>query len=238
MYSSDGSGTIGPNFTITNDADCSADAWVAIDATYLYVAFKVNDDILVPTGAFASYELDSPDLFIGLYDWKKAMHTTYQRGSQPDYQIRFNEGVARNDDYTNEYDSLLVEGPNYYYGELFPTGYVVEARIPLNDMAMLRKRPDAVTDTISVGYGDRIPIDFGINDNDGTGREGLLFYSPRNNDQGHANPSVWSYTWITDWYANDVENENEVKIKMNDDDLCRLLMMMMNDGDDDDDDDE
>lgn len=208
MYSSDGTGTIGPNFTITDDADCSADAWVAIDANYLYVAFKVNDDVLTPTGTFQSYELDSPDLFIGLYDWKKAMHTTYQRGSQPDYQIRFNEGVARNDDYTNEYDSLLVEGPNYFYGELFPTGYVVEAKISLNDMAFLRKRPDAITDTISVGYGDRIPIDFGINDNDGTGREGLLFYSPRNNDQGHANPSLWSHTWITDWYANDVENEN------------------------------
>jgi hypothetical protein len=35
MYSSDGTGTIAPNFTITNDADCSADAWVAIDANYL-----------------------------------------------------------------------------------------------------------------------------------------------------------------------------------------------------------
>jgi len=199
IKSSDGTGTIQTGFTITNDADCSAEAYISIDSDNLYVAFKVNDDILVPTGTFASYELDAPDLFIGLYDSNLGTHSTYLRGSTPDYQLRFNKTSVRNDDYTSELDSLLIEGPNYYYGELFPTGYVIEAKIPLVDLATLRKRPDAAIDTIKIKKGDKIPIDFGINDNDGTSREGLLFYSPRNNDQGHNNPSLWTYTWLTDW---------------------------------------
>lgn len=209
LYPEDGSGTICPGFVISNNADCSADMWVAVDQNYLYYAAQINDDVFYPVDPnFSSWELDSPDLFIGLYDWKKAMHTTYQRGSQPDYQIRFNEGVARNDDYTCEYDSLLVEGENYYFGELFPIGYVIEARIPLNDLALLRKRPEAITDTIDIQFGDRLPIDFGINDNDGSGRQGLLFYSNKNNDQGHNNPSVWSYTWLGNWTG--IEEEGEI----------------------------
>jgi hypothetical protein len=202
LYPSNGSATISPGFVVTNDADCSADMWVAIDLNYLYYAALIYDDIFYPVDpALSSWQLDSPDLFIGLYDWKQAMHTTYQRGSEPDYQIRFNEGVARNDDYTCEYDSLLVEGENYYFGELAPIGYVVEARISLNDLATLRKRPEALTDTINIKLGDRVPIDFGINDNEGTAtvREGLIFYSSTNNDAGHNNPAVWSYTWVTGW---------------------------------------
>ena len=42
------SGYIVTNTTIDGDADCSANAWVAVDATYLYVAFDVFDDIVVP----------------------------------------------------------------------------------------------------------------------------------------------------------------------------------------------
>jgi hypothetical protein len=207
MFPSDGSGTISPFTTITNDDDCSAEAWVAIDANYLYVAFNVYDDLLYPTGLPDSWKLDSPELFIGLYDWKQAMHTTYLRGTTPDYQIRFLEGRIRNDDYTSECDSMVLEGPDYYYNENFPTGYVVEARIPLVDLATKRDRATAETDVISVGYGDRLPIDFAVNDNDdGTDREGLLFYSSRNNDAGHYNPSVWSYTWLTDWVL-DAEDE-------------------------------
>ena len=208
MFSSDGSGTISPFTTITDDADCSAEAWVAIDANYLYVAFNVFDDLLYPTGLTDSWKLDSPELFIGLYDWKQSMHTSYLRGSTPDYQIRFLEGRIRNDDYTSECDTMTLEGENYFYGENFPTGYVVEARIPLVDLATKRDRVDAETDVISVGYGARLPIDFAINDNDdGTDREGLLFYSPRNNDAGHYNPSVWSYTWLTDWWVTGAEDE-------------------------------
>ena len=48
MFPSDGSGHIVTNQTIDGDADLSVLAYVAADANYLYVAFDVTDDIVVP----------------------------------------------------------------------------------------------------------------------------------------------------------------------------------------------
>ncbi len=216
MNPEDGTGHIHTNTIITDSSDLNAKAWVAIDANYLYVAFDVDDDIFYPVdpgGVLASYLLDSPDLFIGLYDFRGLPHTTYQRGSKPDYHIRFNELLARNDHSSSEYDSLLVEGENYFFGEkLFPVpGYVVEARISLWDLA--NKRDPGVTgiDTINVQHGFRVPIDFAINDNDNSaGREGLMFYSATNNDLGWNNPSLLSYTWIGDWVLSADDEEMPV----------------------------
>lgn len=220
MYPSDGTGTICPGYTITNDADCSADAWVAVDQNYLYIAFNVSDDVFYPVEqGLESYKLDSPDLFMGFYNWKNTMHTSYQRGNTPDYHLRFNEGVIRIDNSNAQCDSLLVEGANYYFGENFPFGYIVEAKIALSDLATKRNDGYTGTDVINIHYADRLPIDFGINDNDGTGREGLLFYSPKNNDAGWSNPSVWSYTWLNNWWAADVDNPgavvNEFRLSQN-----------------------
>jgi len=208
MYVSDGTATVAPNMTVTNDADCSADLWLAIDANYLYFAAMVNDDVFFPVqSGTASYLLDSPDLFIGMYDWKQSMHSTYQRGAEPDYHLRFNEGVARNDHSSSQCDSLLLEGADYYFGELFPTGYVVEARISLVDLATKRNGGNTGIDVIDVAHGDRIPVDFGINDNDGTGREGLIFYSKINGDNGWQYPNLWSHTWIGDWVVGVEDDE-------------------------------
>ena len=214
MNPEDGTGHIHTNTVITDSTDLNAKAWVAIDANYLYVAFDVDDNIFFPVDpSLASYLLDSPDLFIGLYDYRGLPHTTYQRGSKPDYHVRFNELLARNDHSSCEYDSLLVEGENYFFGEkLFPVpGYVVEARISLNDLALKRDNAGTNPDTIHVEHGFRVPIDFAINDNDNTGtREGLMFYSATNNDQGWNNPSLLSYTWIGDWVLSADDEEQVV----------------------------
>jgi len=207
MYKAMGTANVAPGLTVTSDADCSADLWLAIDANYLYFAAQVNDDFYFPVqSGTASYLLDSPDLFIGLYDWKQSMHTTYQRGVEPDYHLRFNEAVVRNDHSSSQCDSLLLEGADYYFGELFPTGYVVEARISLVDLATKRNGGNTGTDVIDVAHGDRIPVDFGINDNDGTGREGLIFFSKFNQDHGWEFPNLWTHTWIGDWVVG-VEDE-------------------------------
>jgi hypothetical protein len=209
MYVSDGSGHIATNTTIDNDADLSADAYIAIDQTYLYIAFDVNDNTFVPVDPTKpSYELDAPDIYIGLYDYKHAKHTSYQRGNTPDYHLRFNEGLIRSDESNSVCDSMVVEGPNYWYGENFPNGYRVEARVPLTDLATKRNDGYTGTDVISFGYGYRIAFDLGINDNDGSGREGMLFYSSLDNDGGWNNPTVWTHTWITNWWLVDVENPN------------------------------
>jgi hypothetical protein len=51
----------------------------------------------------------------------------YYRGSEPDYHIRFNEQLARNDDGTASYDSLLLKDQIISFGEN-SLGYTVEQK--------------------------------------------------------------------------------------------------------------
>ncbi len=211
MFPSDGSATIHTNTFVDSDEDCSAEAYVAIDAAnkMMYVAFNVNDDVIGhnPDPAFASYGNDSPDLFIGLYDQRGPKHVAYRRGSEPDYHLRFNMDLAREDHWDAETDSLLVAGTaDYYWGEKFPAGYIVEARISFDLLANKRDNPANIKDTIpELKEGFRIPIDFSMNDNDGNGaaepwvaREGILFYSSSNQDRGWEKPWTWTNTWLGD----------------------------------------
>ncbi|MBZ0181278.1 MAG: T9SS type A sorting domain-containing protein [Melioribacteraceae bacterium] len=55
----------------------------------------------------------------------------------------------------------------------------------------------------------RIPLDYAFNDADATGeREGILTYSPNNEDQSWNNVSRWTYTWIGDQMV-DVDSDEE-----------------------------
>jgi len=58
----------------------------------------------------------------------------------------------------------------------------------------------------------RIPIDFAINDADATGeREGILTYSPFNEDQSWQDVSRWLYTWYgASWTGVEADGENVV----------------------------
>ena len=190
MFISEGNGYKVTNTTITNDADCSAKAWVAVDATYLYVAFEVFDDIFVPDAQGQSYLNDAPDIYLGLYDWRGAPHTSYRRGAEPDYHFRF----AYNRVLMDNLGGVTVDslGENYYFGEAFGSGYRVEYRISWVDLAVVGN-----DDVFSPVEGYRIPIDYSINDADATNsREGILTYSINNEDQSWGDVSRWSHTWI------------------------------------------
>lgn len=215
MFLSDGSAFLSPNFKVDGDADLSAEAYLAMDGQYLYAAFDVNDDIVAPDETYrdytdASYALDSPDLLFGLYDLaKNEPHSVYQRGSKSDQFIRFNKLRARNDHSSNVEDTLLVAGTeNYYWGEKFTGGYVVEARIPWTLLETRRNSPTVQNrDTINVHAGWKIPFNITLNDNDGRiapdyvggdNRQGLMHWSPFDRGAGWNNPSLWMYTWIGD----------------------------------------
>ena len=185
-----GGGYIVTNTIIDGDADLSLDVYLAVDDTYLYVAMDVEDDVVSTTND-TTYKNDSPDLFIGLYNWHGLPHTSYKRGSEPDYHFRFAYDRALVDGLANG-DSLLVPGTEYSWEEKFPTGYTVEARIPWQ--LLVDRFGDNLFTPIE---GMRIPLDFSINDADATGtREGILTYSPINEDQSWNNVSLWLYTWI------------------------------------------
>jgi hypothetical protein len=192
-------GTANVILNVDNDNDCSAEVKIAIDDTYLYVMMDVTDDYVHWNDAINSYENDAPDLYIGLYNMRKS-HVNYLRGETPDYHLRFGKFWIRNDRSESQCDTMIANGTaNYYYGEKFPSGYIIEARIPLVDLALKRNPGIVSNDVINWKVGDRIPFDIGINDNDnGLVREGIIFYSPTNRDAGWWNVASWTYTWISD----------------------------------------
>jgi hypothetical protein len=189
----------------SNDEDLGFDVYMAVDNTYLYVAFDVEDDIVSYQDPSTNYQ-DSPDFHIGLYNYHGAPHTSYKRIEQPDYLIRFAQSRALIDMITGG-DSLLVSGTDYFWGESFPSGYTIEARISWTSLA--EKSGDNVFEPVE-GY--RIPVDIMFNDADATGaRESMLHLSPYSNGNSWADPSDWVYTWIGNiWEPVGVEDEGNV----------------------------
>ncbi len=216
MSAMDGSAFLAANTTVDSDADLKVTAYLAMDATYLYVAFDIEDDVVVwkPESELASYLVDCPDLFIGLYDWHGKPHGAYQRGAQPDYHLRFSKNRCLIDGANA--DSLLLPGTvDYFWGEKFPTGYTIEARLSWETLAKKRNVGQTNFDDIFVPQkGMRIPIDFSVNDNDTqegtTNREGIMCLSPLNNDNSWSTTARWTYTWISDQWTVGV-NDNPVK---------------------------
>lgn len=211
MKMSDGSGTLVTNQKIDNDADLSVLSYLAVDKDYLYVAFDITDDVVAAgkEAAADSWLRDCPDLFLGLYNYHGATHSAYLRGNTPDYHFRFNNDRVIFDNPGS--DSLLMAGTNYKFQEKLSGGYTIEAKISLSDIAKKRTGGFTGTDQVFVPVdGMRIPIDFSVNDNDGTGREGILTYSPANQDQSWGDFSRWTYTWVgTKMYVTGVQITNE-----------------------------
>jgi hypothetical protein len=204
-----------PNKLVTNDADLSVNAYLAVDATNLYVAFDVTDDHVVAdtSGVTADYMNDSPDLFIGLYDWRGKHHDGYARGATPDYHLRFSKNRIWID---NAGVELMHRGnPNYAWVEKSLTsGYVVEAKIPLALLAS-KIAGDAV---FTPKLGMRIPIDFAINDRDdptnpaggADARHAIMCYSTITNDNSWQAQYFWTNTWLGNAWVTGVQQTGDV----------------------------
>jgi hypothetical protein len=203
-----------PDSKVDNDADISAKAYIAIDQQYLYVAFDIDDDIVNAEVKTESYLNDCPDLFIGLYDAHGIPHTSYGRSKYPDYHLRFNKAALRLDTPNLVVAKLLEPGANYYWETKFPTGYIIEAKIPLADLMNKRDNSTDALDQIYVKEGFRIPIDFTLNDNDSGNRDAIVTYSVDNKDQSWADVSRWVNTWIGDkWEAITSVEDDELPVE-------------------------
>ncbi len=206
---SNGTGFLVTNQVISNDADCSAKAYVAIDKTNLYVAFDVTDDIVSFNPSLSTYLNDCADLFLGFYNWHGVSHVSLKRGAQPDYHFRFAKDRLLID---GGADSILVPGANYFWGEKFVGGYTIEAKIPLANLAARSK------DTLfTPAAGMRLPMDIIINDADATGqREGILTWSPFSEDHSYEDVSRWLYNWIGNkWNPDAVTPETKAGLTYN-----------------------
>ena len=190
-----------PNFPIADSLDLSVKAYVAMDATNLYVAFDVVDNVVAVDTTKNDYEQDCPDIFIGLYDWKGKRHDGYARGATPDYHLRFSKNRIRIDNDGGPVLTYATTGnPNYIWKEKTLTpGYIVEVKIPFATLAAALAGKNDVTFVPKPGM--RIPIDFAINDRDdpsATGpRKGIMVYSPLSNDDSWKAMFYWSNTWTS-----------------------------------------
>ncbi|MFH1194258.1 MAG: sugar-binding protein [bacterium] len=206
---SEGNGFPVANGSFDGDADCSILAYLAMDHDYFYFAADATDDFYSWIQRGDPWMNDCIDLFIGLFDSHNTYFTGYSRGATPHYQMRFDEEKV-----TCDYsDSLLLIGANYYFGQKFASGYILEAKIPFVDIA--RKRNDGydwAVDSIFVPMeGMKIPIDFSINDADATGdREFILAFSPYNEDKSWEDPSRWLYTWIGNSMVGGIEDVSDL----------------------------
>jgi len=197
IIQSEGTGFVVANSSFDGDQDCSALAYIAFDNDNLYFAVDVTDDIYSWTSRTDPWMNDAVDLFIGLFDSHNTNFSSYQRGATPHYQMRFDEQKVTCDGS----DSLLFIGSNYFFLQKFTPGYIIEAKIPLLDIAKKRNyNYTGIRDSVFHPVeGMKIPIDFSINDADATGNRELVFtYSPFNEDQSWNNTSRWLWTWIGD----------------------------------------
>ena len=196
VINSEGTGFLAANGSFDGDQDFNALVYLAMDSENLYFAADVTDDIYSWTKRGDPWMNDAINFYIGLFDSHNTSFSVYKRGTTPHYEIRLDEEKV-----TIGYsDSLLFPGANYYFGQKALTpGYLIEAKIPLIDLA--QKRDFGYTGTKDSVFhpaeGMKIPIDFSFNDADATGNRELVFtYSPYNQDQSWNDPSRWLWTWI------------------------------------------
>jgi hypothetical protein len=191
-----------PNGQLNDSLDLSVKAYLAIDATNLYVAFDVVDDMISTDTTGTNYQQDSPDLFIGLYDWRGKKHSGYAHGKTPDYHLRFNSNQIFLD---NGAKVMMYPGANYVWKKkTLSSGYIVEAKMPWT----LFSGTVAEDSLFSPKEGMRIPIDFSINDRDSkTDRDAILCYSPLNDDNSWEHMYRWTHTWIGSKWTTGVKQD-------------------------------
>jgi len=224
LYVSDGSGTVVTNTNVPSDAVSSGDIYVAVDNTYLYVAGHINTDNIVFNPAQSSWFNTATDIFLGLYNAHGAVHTSLLAGAQPDYHLRLAEDRVIIDNKST--DSLVVPGPNYYWGSRFPdplAGYNFEVKISWQDLAHKRNGGNTGTDNVFVPLvGTRVPFDIELSSVSTTAspqqRDGQLDYSSIANGNSYQNVAVWSNTWIGDQWTGVNDNKltvNSYKLNQN-----------------------
>jgi len=215
---SNGTGFLTPGDKNTGDADCSIEAaYVAIDKNFIYFGAEINDNVVLDDNKYYpdnTWQADAVELFFGLYNMDEFPLTkAYKREATPDYHLRFNKQKARNDHWDTENDNLLLPGANYWWAEKFPAGYVVEAKIPIMDLATKRDQnvSNPKIDKPYVKEGYKVMFDLGVFDADDlvANRKARIFWTPTNNDQGYQDATLLGHTWIgnTDVIATDIEAE-------------------------------
>ena len=177
--------------TIDDANDLSVDCYLAMDDTYLYVAFDVIDDYYTWASDNTKdwWDDEAIEFFIGLYEFK-SNHEFFQRGDEPDYRLLFLPDTLW---MYSEDKGFATGSENYYFEGLGESDYVIEAKIAWTD---IQEDGDILFQPVE---GMMIPLEILVADSDvkDAGNEGRLQWGENAGiNPYHGGPSMWSKNWI------------------------------------------
>lgn len=182
---------------VTDAADLSADLYVAAGDDALYVAFDVTDDRVVPVPAGVTtdrWNFDGTELYIGFFDSKGLKSSSYQTGEEAHYKFQFYTEVARQDQEGGRDIATAGDGNYSFTLKSGGGGYIIEARLPYESI-LFEGAP-----AFQPEQGWMVPFDAVVMDNDNVNpnlasREGILTFSPYNNDNSWQTPMNWFWAY-------------------------------------------
>jgi len=200
--------------TISDSTDFSANCYLAMDNTYLYMGFDVLDDVFAwdESNTVNWWDDESIEFFIGFYQiyGNASHHTGWERGAEPDYRIVFTPEYFWVDAWPSA-DTSYAGSENYYFESGGSSDYYIEAKIPLATFASI-----AGDDLYTPVDGMQIPLEIEFNDADVVdgGTAAKIQYGINSGESPwHNAPNVWTYTWIGTPDLTAVENNKSNSVR-------------------------
>ncbi|MCB0283181.1 MAG: T9SS type A sorting domain-containing protein [Calditrichaeota bacterium] len=186
--------TAGGSFVDENDLVSAV--FMAVDDDFLYMAFDVFDDIFSfdPVGNF--WEDDMAEVYIGLYNKGMYKHNGFLRGEEPDYKFIHLADRVFTEQFGSQSNPLYFNGnKNYAYVTLDPD-WSIEIKVPLDSLLQDGASGDKRFHPVN---GMKLPLDIAFHDSDSPNvRNGIMSYSPFNNDNSYQGAQNWYHTWVGD----------------------------------------
>lgn len=176
--------------TIDNATDFSYSAYVAMDETYLYVAFYVLDDLFTwsPDNTVDWWDDEGIEFYFGLYELG-IPHPYFMSGEEPDYRLVFLPNTIL---WGGGWD-MTPSADDYIFVDLGGSDYIIEARIPFENIYDVDDAPFTPIQGMTIPF-EILGFDADVANGYNEGRL-QLGDNPAINPW-HDGPDVWTYGWI------------------------------------------
>jgi len=176
--------------TIDNAADYSYSAYVAMDETYLYVAFDVIDDHFTwtPENTVDWWDDEGIEFYFGLYELG-IPHPYFYSGEEPDYRLVFLPNTIL---WGSDWD-MEPSADDYIFEPLGESDYIIEARIPFSSIYDVGDAEFTPVQGMTIPF-EILGFDADVQNGYNEGRLQLGANSAIN--PWHDGPDVWTYAWV------------------------------------------